>query len=68
MPSEFVDPYVDLRHNVLRNKVGATTYDELRNAEGEFVALRTCEFLEALPIKFGNAIPKFLCSRCISRR
>lgn len=50
-PDEFTDPYADLRHNVLRNKVGATTYDELRNAEGEFVALRMCEFFETPIVK-----------------
>ncbi|MBT1160713.1 MULTISPECIES: Fic/DOC family protein [Bifidobacterium] len=44
MPDRFVDPYVDRRTGILRNLVGATTYDELQNAEGEFVALRMNEF------------------------
>lgn len=56
MPSTFVDPYLDSQHNVLRNKVGATTYDELRNAEGEFVALRTSEFFETLPIQASGTL------------
>lgn len=56
MPSEFVDPYLDPYHNVLRNKVGATTYDELRNAEGEFVALRVSEFFETLPIRVSGTL------------
>ncbi|MBW3087244.1 Fic family protein [Bifidobacterium sp. 82T24] len=46
MPDElFVDPYIDQRTGILGNLVGASTYDELRNAEGEFVALRMNEFL-----------------------
>ncbi|KAB8287875.1 toxin-antitoxin system, toxin component [Bifidobacterium ramosum] len=44
MPDRFVDPYVDRRTGILCNLVGATTYDELQNAEGEFVALRMNEF------------------------
>lgn len=46
MPDEpFVDPYINRETGVLGNLVGASTYDELRNAEGEFVALRMNEFL-----------------------
>jgi cell filamentation protein len=56
MPSAFVDPYIDINHNVLRNKVGATTYDRLRNAEGEFVAFRISEFFETLPIKVSGTL------------
>ncbi len=56
MPSSFVDPYVDPLHNVLRNKVGAITYDELRNAEGEFVTLRIGEFFETLPIRVSGTL------------
>lgn len=56
MPSKFTDPYVDPRHNVLRNKVGATTCDELRNAEGEFVALRVGEFFETFPIRVSGTL------------
>ncbi|RSX50612.1 Fic/DOC family protein [Bifidobacterium callimiconis] len=44
MPDRFVDPYLDPASGVLRNLIGATTYDELQNAEGEFVALRMNEF------------------------
>ena len=32
MPNEFIDPYIDPKFGVLRNLVGATTYDELANA------------------------------------
>lgn len=56
MPSAFIDPYVDPLHNVLQNKVGAITYDELRNAEGEFVALRIGEFFETLPIRVSGTL------------
>lgn len=43
MPSDFVDPYLDLETGVLRNLVGATTYDGLRNAEGELASSRMSE-------------------------
>ncbi len=46
MPEQFVDPYLDSATGVLRNLLGASTYAELRNAEGEFVALRMNEFFE----------------------
>lgn len=59
MSSKFVEPYKDPKHNVLRNKVGATTYDELRNAEGEFVALRMSEFFETLPIHVSGTLDDF---------
>lgn len=45
MSREFVDPYIDQTTGILRNLVGATTYDELANAEGELVALRISELL-----------------------
>lgn len=51
MPEPFIDPYLDPNTGILRNLVGATTYDELRNAEGELVTARTGEFLTLLPIK-----------------
>lgn len=50
MPDGLVDPHTDLRTGVLRNLVGAGTWDELRNAEGELVAMRTSEFLGRLPL------------------
>ena len=50
MPDGLVDPHADLRTGVLRNLVGAGTWDELRNAEGEFVAMRMSEFLGELPL------------------
>lgn len=37
--SDFVDPYVDLETGILRNLIGATTYKDLRKAEGDIVAL-----------------------------
>lgn len=36
---EFADPYIDPETCVLRNLVGATTYSELRKAEGDIVTL-----------------------------
>ena len=50
MPDGLVDPHTDLRTGVLRNLVGAGTWDGLRNAEGELVAMRTSEFLGGLPL------------------
>ena len=49
MPDGLVDPHTDLRTGVLRNLVGAGTWDGLRNAKGELVAMRTSEFLGAPP-------------------
>lgn len=46
MTAEFVDPYLDPEAGVLRNLVGAQTYDELARAEGEFAALRMGELFE----------------------
>ena len=46
MPGEFVDPYVDPETGVLRNLVGARTYDDLARAEGEFASLRMGELIE----------------------
>lgn len=46
MPEGFVDPYIDPETGVLRNLVGATSYDELANAEGELVSNRVSEFFE----------------------
>ncbi|RSX53218.1 toxin-antitoxin system, toxin component [Bifidobacterium goeldii] len=44
MPDRFIDPYIDQSTGILRNLIGVATYDELQNAEGEFVALRMNEF------------------------
>lgn len=46
MTAEFVDPYLDPATGVLRNLVGAQTYDELARAEDEFAALRMGELFE----------------------
>lgn len=43
MSGEFVDPYVDPETGVLRNLVGARTYDDLARAEGELASLRMGE-------------------------
>ena len=51
MSQKFVDPYIDPQSGILRNLVGATTYDELNNAEGELVAIRMSQFIECLPIQ-----------------
>ena len=64
MPDGFVDPYIDLRTGVLRNLVGAGTWDELRNAEGELVAMRTSEFLRELPLEPTGTLDDL---RCIHR-
>ena len=55
MPAEFIDPYIDSKFNVLRNLVGATSYDELANAEGEYVSSRTAGLLsKKLPQLAGS--------------
>lgn len=55
MPENFRDPYIDSETGTLRNLVGAMTYDELQNAEGEFVALRMSElFASPLPKVTGS--------------
>lgn len=59
MEHEFVDPYLDLSSGVLRNLVGATTYDTLRNAEGELVAMRMGQFLEELPLRPTGSLEDF---------
>lgn len=60
MAHEFVDPYLDSDTGILRNLIGATSYDGLRNAEGELVALRTNEFLESLPLRPKGSMEDFL--------
>ena len=64
MSDGFVDPYIDLRTGVLRNLVGAGTWDELRNAEGELVAMRMSEFLRELPLEPTGTLDDL---RCIHR-
>ena len=59
MPAEFVDPYVDPNFDVLRNLVGATTYDELANAEGEYVSSRTVEVLDKKPPNLTGSLEDF---------
>lgn len=59
MLSEFVDPYIDQASGILKNLVGATTYDELRNAEGELVSSRMSAFIEKLPFKVSGTLDDF---------
>lgn len=59
MSSDFVDPYIDPSTGMLRNLVQAATYDELRNAEGEFVALRMSELLSHEPPRFTGSLEDF---------
>ena len=59
MEREFVDPYLDPSSGVLRNLVGATTYDTLRNAEGELVAMRMVQFLEEFPLRPTGSLDDF---------
>ena len=49
---------------MLRNLVGAGTWDELRNAEGELVAMRMSEFLRELPLEPTGTLDDL---RCIHR-
>ena len=49
---------------MLRNLVGAGTWDGLRNAEGELVAMRTSEFLGELPLEPTGTLDDL---RCIHR-
>ena len=59
MPAEFIDPYIDTSHNVLRNLVGATSYDELANAEGECVSARTAQLLSGEIPKLTGSLDDF---------
>lgn len=59
MSARFIDPYVDPNTHVLKNLVGAQTYDELRNAEGEFVATRISEFVESPPFDVMGTLQDF---------
>ncbi|PLS30277.1 toxin Fic [Bifidobacterium margollesii] len=45
----FVDPYIDPTTGLLRNKVGATTLDELKKAEGELVSIAAVKLIENPP-------------------
>ena len=46
MSDEFVDPYIDPATGVLKNLVGAESYDDLARAEGEFASMRMGELFE----------------------
>lgn len=59
MPNGFVDPYIDPDTGILRNLVGAKSYLELSNAEGELVAARTNELLSCSPFVPVGALEDF---------
>lgn len=59
MPTDFVDPYIDSDTGVLKNLVGAKTFDELKNAEGELVALRISALVEAPPCEITGSLDDF---------
>lgn len=56
MSDDFIDPYIDPQTGILRNLVGASTYEELNNAEGELVSARMSEFMTKLPIKAKGSL------------
>ena len=64
MPNEFIDPYIDPKFGVLRNLVGATTYDELANAEGEYVSSRTAELLSKKHPNLTGSLEDFKYLHC----
>lgn len=50
------DPYLDLEHGVLRNQLGITDADELRQVEAEFTAIRIAKLVRlGLPGDYGLA-------------
>lgn len=59
MPEQFHDPYIDQSTGILRNLVGATTNEELKNAEGELVAARMGEFITKLPLRPIGSLDDF---------
>lgn len=46
--SKFIDPYVNPETGILRNLIGATTYQDLRRAEGDIVVLSEIS-LDSIP-------------------
>ncbi|MEW6916383.1 Fic family protein [Trueperella pyogenes] len=59
MSDKFEDPYIDTEYGVLRNLVGARTYSELRNAEGELVSARLNEYLATADLDFSGSLSDF---------
>lgn len=59
MPHEFVDPYLDPVTGILKNLVGAKTYDELRNAEGELASARMGEVFETVKRPMTGSLDDF---------
>lgn len=49
MTSDFVDPYIDPRTGILANRLGARTWDGLRQAEGEMVGVRMLQLFANPP-------------------
>lgn len=50
MADEFIDPYINQRTGILGNLVGASTLDELKQAEGELVGVRLLEIMANPPM------------------
>ena len=61
MSHDFVDPYLDPETGVLRNLVGAKTYEDLNRAEAEFVASRTGRFLEGALFSPSGSLEDLCC-------
>lgn len=59
MSADFVDPYIDPATGILKNLVGATTYAELSNAEGELVASRISEIVEKFTLRVTGTLDDF---------
>ena len=59
MSETFIDPYIDPETGVLRNKVGASSYSELANAEGEFVSNRAAKLFESGPRNMTGSLEDF---------
>lgn len=58
MQHDFVDPYIDRETGILANLVGASTWDELKQAEGELVGTRLLEILETPPKINDGSLPE----------
>lgn len=52
--TEFIDPYIDPDTGLLRNEVGATTREDLEQAEGDLVAYRSLELVARPPSPTGD--------------
>ena len=59
MPGEFVGPYVDPETGVLRNLVGARTYDRSCPGGGELASLRMGELIERGGLRPAGTLDDF---------